>query len=312
MDRNTYNAQLPIFVYGALKPDEISWPLIRPYVARYEEARLEGFELAIVDGVPGALVSKVRKLSGYMLDLNDAEEAYKTISAFENVPNSYVWEQVTVGDKSANLLVLPSDPRTRVDYVSDWSAADDVYFGNLIPLSFVKIQVCRDRLTNKFPDTDYLEAFLELQSIFMMLWVLTERIYLFRSEPTRGRKVDSQKSMKDICAVLYDKPEWFKALSEAGINNQIGIRSNTNPHSGDPIRTAQGFPGWYKARNNIVHRGKGAQKEVGSLIEAAIDMHNTLAILMQIISPSVKKKWEQLTPQENIPYASWLYQIKKV
>jgi gamma-glutamylcyclotransferase (GGCT)/AIG2-like uncharacterized protein YtfP len=306
------DTSLPLFVYGALKPGEISWPIIEQHIIdEPRDAKLLSHKLLVVDGVPTVCNYDGKDVRGSLVTFHSADDAYQELANFEAVPDRYVWSEAEADIPGShvrcNVLVLANATKTRNDEVEDWNSSGDAFFGFAIPWSYEKLT----KLAGKFdksrpPSPDLYEDFLELQSVFMVLWTLTERIILFR---VKNAQPDNLKYNVHMLSTL---PEWAAAAASARIDTHIGIRSNRDPFSEQPTRTsAGGFNGWYEARTNVVHRGKGAFKEASSLALMTTDMHNTLAILLQEISPSVKNAWADLTKLDARMHTGRLYVIQQ-
>jgi len=305
------DTSLPLFVYGALKPGEISWPLLEKYVVDHETGELRDHKLVVLDGVPTIEPVQGKYLTGHIVHLKNPVEAYTELATFEQVPKNYVWHEVELSTPKTttkcNALVLANESRSRKDEVSDWSACDDAYLGFAIPWSFSKLKSLAGTFgTSRPPDESLYLDYLELQSVFMLLWALTERMILFRVPDSQNHNLEYNVHR------LAHIQEWSKAAERARIDTHIGVRSNLDPFAAEPTRTGKsGFNGWYKVRTNVVHRGKGAFKEASMLARVTLDMHNTLAILLQEISPSVCDLWLELTDTPKEVHTGRLYVIQQ-
>jgi gamma-glutamylcyclotransferase (GGCT)/AIG2-like uncharacterized protein YtfP len=301
------DTSLPLFVYGALKPGEISWPLLEPFAESQTNAQVDNYTMHLVDGMPMAKFKERSQLSGFLVTLTNNNEAYKAIGAFENVGTYYVWQEVVIHGSRANILRAKSKDKNVGIEIFSWSAAEDPYFSQLIPYSFEKLPQLSLVLkgvgdTSKSP---YIHAFLELQSVYMLLWAMLERLYLFRVGYTKkqlGEKIEHLEGLE----------EWTQAFNQAGVTTKRTILPHSeswkSPPRGEDLTS---FDDWQTARNNIVHRGKGNQNEVHLLLRMTIDMHNTLAILLQDISPSVCNLWLELTKTKKDEHTGRLYVIQQ-
>jgi len=303
------DTSLPLFVYGALKPGEISWPFIAPHVLSHSQAVVFSHALALVDSVPTAYKSPKSELHGFLVQLRSGQ-AYEKISDFENAPKNYSWQVVEVDGLPANILVARRNIKTRSDVINDWSASHDPYLSGVIPFSFEKLTHLK-MLNHRGVgwDPEYIRDFLDLQSTYLLLWVLVERTMMFREGmPSDDQNLTSR--IKD----LDSNREWLTAVSLAKIQAQTGYRSASDPYRDEPFRFDEAFSGWYRVRNNIAHRGKGVQAEVGFLLQSTVDLHNTMAILLQSISPAIAADWARrnnsdLTKDLSVPQTTRLYKI---
>lgn len=308
------NVDLPLFVYGALKSGEFAHRIVEPLLeADPQPARATGLELLVLDGVAFAIRNDTTSVRGEILNFKDAESAYATVSKFEDVPNFYVWAEIETNLGRANTLIS-ADPKvkTRYDKVDDWTSAKDGLLGYGIPWAYARIENLKPMLKGKDTERDFefWMAYHDLQSTYLLLWSITERILLFHDGPAErlrslGDKVEWLKDM-------VKHPDLRAAVEKAKIADRLGVRSNLNPHSADPKRAGKyGFEAWYRVRNNVTHRGKSTRVENSTLLTATIDLHNTLAIYLQENSSSINELWMDLTSKLEVPYSTWLYKIQK-
>lgn len=301
------DTSLPLFVYGALKPGEISWPLLEPFADSHETARLDDFSIYLIDGMPMAKHSQGKSLSGHIVTLKNPMEAYRAIAAFENVGEYYLWQTVVVDHAYANALVAITGEKNKGVQLDYWSTEHDPYFAQLIPMVFEKISPLRTILRGSSLgwDAEYIRAFLEVQSLYLLLWAMLERLYLFRVGY-------SDKKLKDKVDHIQQLDEWRKAFNAAEIVTKRPAQTHSQVrHPRHESEEPTGFADWLKVRNNIAHRGKGNQNEVKFLLRITIDMHNTLAILLQEISPSVRDLWLELTNTKKQEHTGRLYVIQQ-
>lgn len=306
------NPELPFFVYGHLQQGELAHFQISNLVKEcVPGVVVEGFDLAVVDGVPFAVSDPGGRVTGQVLKFSDIDIALRRIENFEEVPHLYSWSQALTSHGEVNLLVSHSNQfRTRHDKLDSWSGADDPYLGHLIPWSHkILLPIIRAGKHSIAParTQEQFESFLVLQSVFQMLWTLLERVILFRE----GRQVfESQGRWGAVERISF----WQDTFEKARIDKQIGFRENRNSLGGHDhvYRVGNGpLKAWSVARNNMVHRGKSAGNEVGSLIVATKDLHNVLAIALQNSSESIKAEWIELTNLSGDLYSDELFILKE-
>jgi gamma-glutamylcyclotransferase (GGCT)/AIG2-like uncharacterized protein YtfP len=132
------NCQLPLFVYGALKPGFPAYQLIEKFVDCNQPDNVEG-ELLIRDGLP-LLSLKIKKhndpVEGFLIKFKSGQEqeGYRAVCNFEP-PNHYVWEQVNTKGTSriANTLKIrmPSKGNPINGDHPCWQLSDDPVFGTV-------------------------------------------------------------------------------------------------------------------------------------------------------------------------------------
>ncbi len=306
------NNDLPLFVYGSLKQGELAHELVKPLlVAAPKSAWADGYELLVIDGVATAIRSNQNGICGELLEFKDPSAAYKKILDFEDVPDFYAIEETSVLGGPANILVSNNPTlKSRHDKVDVWTSAHDGLLAFGIPWAHKRIEGLRDNLKDLTPNFDFWMAYHDLQSVFQILWSITERILLFHDGPKSrdmplGEKISWLREMTKHGAIL-------RAVEAVSIDPLMGVRSNRQPYASAPQRTGStGFVAWYAMRNNVVHRGKSSRVEKGALWTATVDLHNTLAYYLQNNSIPIKELWENLTKQEANRYSDWLYKIQR-
>ena len=297
---------LPFFAYGSLKTGQLAHRQIKDSCNSLGETQVSGFELVVADGIPRAVHLEPSHIWGELMTLTP--EGYAKVEKFEQVGNVYHWEVVNTGKGPANMLVNSlGEIRTRSDRVESWRAVDDTFFAYTTPWAFQKlIQIKKSMSNASAGDFEKQTNFLELQALFTVLWSLFERITLFQEGP-----MPEGETLKYRVNQIERLPSWAAALEAARIDSRLSARSNSRPAGNATYAGTSGFGVWHTKRNNIVHRGKTANREITGLLGAAIDMHNTLAIYLQQNSDEINKFWGSLTIDNQHPYSSWLYQIRR-
>ena len=286
MDGMPSNPELPVFVYGTLKPDELAFRQIQASVTEERPVAIEGFTLAVVDGIPYALPATDSWIKGSLLRVDPS--AYARISAYEQVPYLYQWREVETKVGKANMLVSSRREitRSRHELRDHWTVLDDTFMVHGIPWVFEKLNDLKKSEQERGRGAQEGYLLIELQSMYMVLWTLFERILLF----TYGVPGFGESVRKKLDRVRQDS-EWLGSIEKANIQ-PVRVR----PH-GTPDRSADNagsfcFDDWVAMRNNIVHRGKAALVEYKALKRACVDMSNVLRIFLESASPSLKKRWE--------------------
>jgi gamma-glutamylcyclotransferase (GGCT)/AIG2-like uncharacterized protein YtfP len=292
--------ELPIFVYGSLKSDEIAWPQISNFVSQKTPEVLRGFYLQISDGIAYATQRPNYSVHGELLHFSSPVEAYEVISQFEGTRIQrarYKWIQVEVGGLKANMLEA-TNKNSRAVESSRWSLNDDDVFSKGIPWLHREISICQKQLkpflnpSNK--TDDYWDHYFRLQAAVLFLWGVQERLELFRLGITDDSSVTIGSRR-----ITFSNDKLFKsAIQRAGIDKSLKIYSYRTP--GEGLRSADfnALTTWAQVRNNISHHAKGSEKEVLKVLTAAVDHFNTLFMYLTGISPRLADSWTNLTPIE--------------
>ena len=286
MDVMPENSQLPMFVYGTLKPGELAHSQIKDLVAKEQGAGVAGFTLAVVDGIPYALPAEDDGwISGSLLSVKVS--AYQKVSDYEQVPHLYCWTEVETNAGRANMLVSsrPEITRSRHELRDRWTVLDDTFMVQGVPWVFEKIEALgeKEQVMGMGAREGYL--MIELQSIFMILWTLFERILLF----TYGVPAFGESIRKKLDKVRDDS-EWLSAISAANVRH-VRVRPHGTPDRRKDHATDFCFDDWVAMRNNIVHRGKAALVEYKALKGACTDMATVLRKYLEAKSPQLSSQW---------------------
>ena len=280
------NLELPIFVYGTLKPDELAHNQIRDLVREKQRTSLAGFTLAVVDGIPYALpAGQESRVFGSIVLVDPS--AYEKVASYEQVPYLYHWREVVTHAGAANMLVSSRQEitRSRHELREEWTVLDDTFMVHGLPWVSEKLHALELTAIEKGVGAQEGYLLIELQSIYMVLWTLFERILLFSDGvPGFGESI-----RKKLDKVRQD-PDWLRAIENAAIQ-PVRVRPNGTPDRKFDHTTRFCFDDWVAMRNNIVHRGKAAIVEYKALKRACIDMSNVLVKFLEKSSPRLKEKW---------------------
>ena len=296
MDHLPQNVHQPFFAYGTLKSSELAHRQIESFVTSCSTACLEGYELLVADGIPRAFPSQGSVVIGELIELDPA--GYEKIARYEQTPGRYVWTEAEVNGAMANLVVYSSQIETRHDKVERWEASDDTMLADGMVWALKKlVQIRRftsSRQTHRLVDEESKAAFVELQSVYSILWSVFERLTLFCEGPLLQNEKMGQRIGK-----IAGIDAWKSAYEQAGGDRALSVRSSSDPFARPKRPGSFGFEAWYQLRNNVIHRGKSAGREFSQLLVAAIDMFRTLALFELEQSESLKKFLEKrLTPAE--------------
>lgn len=288
---------LPLFVYGSLKPGELAYPLISNFVETSRPAILPGYVLQIADGVAYARQQVGYQVYGFEVRFSDSQRAYEIISNFEDTNSRhtrYLWSTAILDSQRVNVLVS----RGRINNATNseaWSVQDDEVFSKGFPWVRTKLAECIKVLNlNKIADPkkeEYWESYFQLQSTLLYLWSIQERLEFFRlGAVPEGLSLGKRRSN------FQSDPQLQEAIKSANIDTSLSAHGYRNP-SGRGT-TAEGSPlmTWFEIRSNITHHAKGSEREVDKVITASVDHFNTLLNYFELSSPGLARTFADLTP----------------
>ena len=247
---------LPLFVYGALKPGFPAFEQIRGSVEKYSSEMVKG-DLMVRDGLPMLSIEGNREIKGYLLRWQPEHEstAYAAVCAFEPRKH-YQWSEVTLATGTvANALVIRSQNKGNPHYLdsSSWSLADDPAFGpGLKAVRGVLEEV--DSVSEDSREHEW-QRFFSSQMAYLLLWSIVERL----SALCIGPGLDPMKRIKQ----LHELPG-MQDLVRLNVKREDQVSDSRNPASvikldGDNAKDC--FLYYYQVRSNLSHRGKGVFKE---------------------------------------------------
>lgn len=311
MHNSRPNTSLPIFVYGALKVNEIAWHQIRLYVEGASEATLQDYELRVSDGIAFAAPQVGKIVQGFLVKFNSPDIAYDKISNFEGVnqkKSRYKWTQVNISGKPANLLELKGNLPSYVEAIS-WSLHDDEVFSKGIPWLHDKMKLAIEKLRpvavpGPKPQA-YWDSYFQLQGCYLFMWGVQERLELFRFGVTDDEKVlegngrlVSARTMKDRREEMGRDLLFQESVKAADIDKTLEVRDSRIPTGDSRVSSRNPLSTWYEIRNNITHHAKGSERDIEKLVVASADNFNALFHYLKLISPRLAQEWGHLTTIE--------------
>ncbi len=280
--RKPPDKELPLFVYGLFKPDELAYGQISEFVeGEPSEASVSG-SLYVRDGLPLLeLRSGGTPVRGYVLQFREADAAYRTVSQFESGKH-YEWQECAPSpcDSPANVLVgrKPSNASVLTEW-SEWHSDQDPVFKEGMQV----VRETRDCYgTEPFqsapPGSFDWARFFQLQMAYLLLWTILERYTSLAYGPQlkpyerRHRLAESvayKKAFGYVTVrdhVLYDSryPDRCQALA--------------------PTDSSSSLDYYYLIRCNLSHRGKGAFKD-GEAVR--LSLSELLAITDRVLDETV-------------------------
>lgn len=275
---------LPFFSYGVFKPGELGFLRIRRIVEEAEEAVAEGYLFERNGTAVFSQSFSPSPVGGYLLQFSEYDEAYDEIRSVEP-EGQYEPHQLDVettdGVEPANVLVVredwdqthgpigsitPMEHELHEQYDFDWyervtwwNGRDDILFTGAID----KINRMIDCLPSSIDpdDPDQLtgsaaEHFFDMQMAYLLLWTVIERFLNIRYATEGQATNDDRKEMatddpfqEKLRDVVSDKRNEHIILSLRTAEDVFKLDRD------DPERAIMYY---WRLRNNIAHRGKGA------------------------------------------------------
>lgn len=249
---------LPYFAYGAFKPDEPAYHLIREFViGKPLPAEVRGC-LLVRDGLPLLDPEAGDKVSGYVITFRPDERgnAYGAIGRFEP-KGHYRWQVVstTVGRSSANCLVgrkLGSGRPSKYEGNSWTFRNDPVFTQGLRSVAEAVDRYAQTEFASSPPGSFDWQRFFQLQMAYLLLWAAIERF--------ASLSVGPGLSPLDKIKRISQDPDFGRSLKEI-VTRSEKVSDARDPEDvyrlnpGDPARSIKYY---YQVRNNLSHRGKGA------------------------------------------------------
>jgi hypothetical protein len=265
---------LPMFVYGFLKPGELSYSIIQDLVVESKSIKttVTG-ELWIRDGLPLLVETNGESIEGYLL-FPKTDEFYKKVGTFE--PKSqYAWKEIAEGKAPCRAWVLVGRQHhkggapTRERSFS--SRKDNVL---LMAPSIVRqtLRHSQDIASDEEAQHDFevrnALSFFELQMAYMLLWSILERFTSLRYGPWLS-------PMAKLRSLALDNA-WQQALLGVRqfVNSEFDWTVYDSRGPSRPYRIAVDEPleslkYFYQFRSNLSHRGKAIIRDAERLGRAA-------------------------------------------
>ena len=185
-----------------------------------------------------------------------------------------------VNGRKVNILMNNSH-RSYPTYTPSWQNYDwrrDPVF--LYTLKYLDKHIARlkNESENKFDMRDF-EAFIEIHSLYMVLWAALDRFLTFRygKSKTRNVKELSQESFfKESLSKNYNalsKQEFFKSSYEnENWKNLVFSAEDLTPYELNPQKPTCSAMYYYTLRNNVVHAGKMMPEERNIILNALLGL----------------------------------------
>ena len=277
------NLDLPLFVYGALKPGMPAYEQLADCVEGVSKDGVGG-RLWVRDGLPLLHLNGYDWTGGFLLrwKIGREREGYERVCKFE--PRShYEWSEVDLkkSECRANVLIIRHERRGNAEHHDDntWNLQNDAAFGvGLDTVEKVLKEVDGMSRDNEF-DTD-LEGFFRSQMAYLLLWSILERLSAFCFGPSE----DPMRRIKR----LHELPG-MEDLVEKHVTRSDTVSDSRDPvvlYKLDSSNAKKSFQYYYQVRSNLSHRGKGVFRDFRKVHES---LRELLAITRDFLKglPSV-------------------------
>lgn len=266
---------LPLFVYGALKPGLPAFERLRQWVSSSAPDSVAG-ELLVRDGLPLLRQNGHGLVEGYLLRWKNGQagDAYTSVCAFEPRKH-YEWAEVRLqGGQTANALVIRHPNKGNPQHLdsSSWNLCDDPAFGPGLEAVERVLSEVDDMPSDSFEANR--QGFFRSQMGYLLLWSILERLSALCFGP-------SLEPMERINR-LHELPGMREAVGQH-VQRSDRVSDSRNP---DQIYRLEGtnakssFLYYYQVRSNLSHRGKGVFNEFEKV---HLSLRELLAITRQYL-----------------------------
>lgn len=239
---------LPLFAYGALRPGELCYFRIKPYVEHAKRCSARG-RTFVRDGLLIASESGDSTINGDLLQFGTQmmRSAYQAICDLEP-SKQYQWGTVIVDGASANILWGKSPTKGSVALDFDWSSWNDPLFTTALDV------VQEEAETHKTWEWTYKNTF-HLQMAYLLLWTSIERYASLRYH----LKHDATDKVNKVATELAFSTKLLELVTV-----KRSVQRADEPMKRvelDPNNPCEAMKYYYQVRSNMVHRGKGMPKD---------------------------------------------------
>lgn len=271
--------QVPVFVYGSLRPGELAHRQIASLVGSTEDGEALAYGLSVRDGLPFMHRAAGLTVSGVVLwaEAGRTEELLRRVRDYEGNDlysersievrlrnGKLIRAQTFVGRKPGRGRAIPLDGR--------WSSAEDPLFRGALD-AIAKMMLLHIEHVRPMPAdmNGFWDAFLPLQGGYLTLCTVLERYTTF----VFGPHLDPGERIKR----LRDDSDALRAVSQAN-PPEITIVDSRNPTATVNVPGARPFDAWYRVRSNLSHRGKAGFVDFELVERSIVGLHDSLRLLL--------------------------------
>lgn len=294
------DTSLPFFAYGFYKPHQLAYPQIERFVkGNPKKAKAKAF-LKQINGIPVLVENddsdSSNYIEGYLIKFKNNQEtdAYERVGYSRN-KGIYKWEVMNVDGQRANVLVS-SKPKlfedegawyNNYDFNPPKYMKDDVklecYDWRKDPLFKKPLEYINLAISHQRPARNHSEQYtksLEIQMLYMLLWVSIDRFLSFRYGETKNNNVlllSEEKSFRDALKNYVEEDERV-------FYNRKNVYSTKHlrDYELNPNKPACSAMFYYTIRNNVVHNGKALDIEQDMLLKALTQLLNIFSYVVEM------------------------------
>jgi hypothetical protein len=245
------------------------------------------------DGLPLLVGASGSRVNGYLLKLSNIDEAYTAVSRYVS-PKHYLWLddglQVNAAGGPARANALRGrKPSSGADLenIDTWSSAKDPVFAHGIP---VTTRLAAPFIKDESSATPW-KALYHVQAAYLLLWSTVERLTALRFGPA----LDPMQRLRSLASIS----SWPDLLRQAGVP-MADRRVVDSRDPDDAVRLkhdgSNACEYWYQVRSNLSHRGKGSHRDLRIVVEAFLDVHDVMRLLMLDCLPKMTEEWRRSDP----------------
>ena len=289
-----------LFVYGSLKPGELGFRVLKPFVESYDLATLNGFDLFVRDGlamiasgtgnraVPGFLIHPRTGMEGEFVQFVDAYEGTSNYSRKE-VP-VFVNGSVVMANAYVGRKIEQSHP----ELIETWTTRLDPIFGESLPLLHRRICTFKyENLDSTNMPTPYWVQLNELLGNYLVLVSILE--HLLTVIYGGSRNLEPAARMKKFADSFETQIIISKLLRENLIPDfrvRVSSKVEESYTTDNPNKVIEA---WYQVRSNLQHRGKSSVHDAKIVLESCVGLTNFLSEFLVSEVEGLKEDWENLT-----------------
>ena len=289
------NPDLPYFAYGAFKPKQVAFPVIKHFVDYVEPYELNRYKLKHRNGMPMVVEDYCDvSIKGYLIYFNDnqvrvynkSKKRHEMWDAYDFIcktkPKSlFKWRDEHIEDKDFN-IILGKDP----DFAVSYSRNDGVYDGRRDSDFFGVIEFIRSNLEVMEISPHDMKSLYELQMNYMLLWSAIDK-YLALCNGGWFQKNS---------VIGWSQSEEFQESFNVDRYHTVHSSSGASSYKLNPDNTKTSAKYYYQLRCNIVHSGK---KHSGDIIFLEYSLNELLDIFKNVLEKSFdSKRYEEYTLAE--------------
>jgi hypothetical protein len=290
-----------LFVYGSLKPGELGFEQIEPYVSDFREADLPNFALYVRDGLPIIRKSAPEEsVAGVLLTISEGtqEEFWRIVGEYEGTTNYKYQDSLTVISRGKELLsgafigrkMGKGNPE---GLNSPWTSKQDPILSQSFPLLHKEIGAnSLSFLDAEHSSGRYWSQMNNLLAQYLLLVSVLEHLTVIkfggskRQEPlTRIRKLQQSRGFLAAFNALGDEKE----NPPIKVSDSRAVEDNLSSSNSE-----QALLAWYQVRSNLQHRGKASLFDATLVQKSCVGLGNFLVEYLSQNIPEIEGEWEAI------------------